>query len=221
MGYKVSNKDQRALEVLPINLAEKTAYLALVIHEKTTGGGEKKPGITLKLQLFEDDGTACQPLNGNSETVETSTWMPLSGNRFNQYVGALFPEFDEAGGEFDDGDALGRCVVATMKLRDHKNEQDAARFGAQIEVDQLSLVPPELAEVAKKIIVVNTGNPPKSLLDKVSKTGGAKPAPAKPASAPAAKTTTAAAPKPAQKPAPQTVPQGDVDPNDPFGVGAT
>ena len=146
MGYRVSNKEQREFETLPVNLQEKDTFLALITQEKPTGGGEKKPGITLKLQLFNDDGSKVVPLSGNGEEVTTTSWMPLSGNRFNQYVGAIFPEFDEAGGEFDDGDMVGRVVCAKLKLRDHKTEEDKRKYGAQIEVDvqdEIGAVEPE------------------------------------------------------------------------------
>ena len=226
MAYKVSNKDQRELETLPVNLQEKDTYLAIITKENPTGGGDKKPGITLRFQLYNDDGSKVAPLNGNQDSVETTSWMPLSGNRFNQYVGAIFPELDEAGGEFDDGDMLGRTVILKLKMREHKNEQDAKRFGAQIEVDHLECVPSSMAAIARQVTLDATGDEPKTLLKTApakpapapAKPAAAKPAAAKPASAAAKSAPAKSAPsKPAQTPVAATA---EVDPNDPFGVGA-
>lgn len=133
---------------LPLDLSAKDTYLALITDERPTGGD--KPGITLTLRLHNDDGTRCVSVSGGQE-VTTRCWMPLSGNRFNQYIGAIFPEFDETGGEFDDGDLTGRCVMARLSKRVHATQADAASYGAELEVDYLECVPIALAPVARRL----------------------------------------------------------------------
>jgi pyruvate/2-oxoglutarate dehydrogenase complex dihydrolipoamide acyltransferase (E2) component len=212
---------------LPVDLNTKKDYLALIQEAADSRSGG---GVNLTLVLYNEDGTKVQHQNGDEEVVLKWQYMPLSGPQFTSWTRAIFPEADKFTSpvDWDNEDMLERFVYVSLKIREEKDEQKAARFGPTLQVERMWAVPEGDRERIRQISLKYLNHEPPRLVEPAAPAGqtaapqqstakAANPAPAaaqKPATqqAPAKPASPPAAAKPAA-----TVPPG-VDPNNPFGI---